>query len=102
MYHQQIISSLYSINNFAWKGDWKIIKLEFLNIIKFSPRFVLYYSDSLGISANVVTLNGSFLFKFLDIWDLIELYFEHISPFSLEILLYRGFMFILKGIELFF
>ena len=41
------------------------------------------------------------LFKFLDIWDLIGLYSGHISPISLEILLYRGFIFIPNGIELF-
>jgi len=49
----------------------------------------------------VITLDDSFLFKFLDIWDLIELYSGHISSIYLEILLYRGFIFIPKGIELF-
>jgi len=42
-----------------------------------------------------------FLIKFLDIWDLIKLYSGHINPISLEILLYRGFIFIPKGIEIF-
>jgi len=46
-------------------------------------------------------VDGSFLLIFLDIYDLIELYFGHINPISLEILLYRGFIFIPKGIELF-
>jgi len=43
----------------------------------------------------------AFYFKFLDIWDLIELYSGHISPISLKILLYRSFIFIPKGTELF-